>query len=139
MKTPARQEEGLPGWVSTVVKVLVPIGLLIGAWYLLTNLLHVPFKLWFPIILVLGLGIFVFFKARLHKPWHINKEGRCIAGSPERRLGCRHFTHGARIGIGCGRQREDGLCAHRVGWSSLRPKRPSRGSQPPTTGGRKRP
>ena len=110
------KEPLLPEWVSKWAKILLPLGILIGIWWLNDRFIHLKGIYWIPTLIGLILGLLIFFVGRYYKHWYVNREGRCVAGKPEIRLRCRHHYPGPRLGMGCGRHREDGLCAHKVGW-----------------------
>ncbi len=75
--------------------------------------LHLPAKIVTPAVAALALFGIVYFGGRYYKPFRYDKKaGRCIAKNAKERTGCRHYMPGARLGGGCGRQREDRGCRY---------------------------
>jgi len=105
----------VPEWVVTFGVILGPIAVVVGVYYLLNNVLNVPGKIAFPITIVLIAGLAIYFGGRFYKPFHVDSDGRCTARGATGATGrasCRRFMPGARLGGGCGRQREDGKCRY---------------------------
>lgn len=102
----------VPEWVMTFTYILGPIAVVAGVYYLLSNVLDVPGNVALPITVVLIGGLAIYFGGRFYKPFHVDREGRCTARGAKERAGCRRFMPGARLGGGCGRQREDGKCRY---------------------------
>jgi hypothetical protein len=100
----------LPPWVMSIALKAGPIVALAVLYYLLNNVFRVPPRVALITLVVLGVATLVYFGGRFYKPYHVSKEGRCIASGAKQRLGCRHYIPGARLGGGCGRLREDGRC-----------------------------
>jgi len=131
------KEPLLPEWVTKWIKILLPIGGFIGIWLLNDRYFHLQAIYWIPTLFVLVLGVLIFLLGRLYKPYFVNKEGRCIASGRINRVKCRHYVLGARLGMGCGRQREDGYCIRKVGMGRVKPT-PQKSKSDKTTQERKR-
>jgi len=110
MRQTRSQEPLLPPWVAAIGLRLGPLAVLSGLYFVLTKILHVPARILIPTLGVLALAAFVYFVGRLYKPFRVDKQGRCTARSGKERMSCRHFIPGAKLGAGCGRLRESGLC-----------------------------
>ncbi len=105
-------EELLPPWLMSIGRILGPLALLVGVWWL-TGVLNLPRLVVLPLILGLTFAAVVYLGGRYYKPFRIEKNtGRCIAKNAKERLACRHFMPGARLGGGCGRLREDRGCRY---------------------------
>jgi hypothetical protein len=101
-----------PEWVVTFGVILGPIAAVAGIYYLLSSVFDVPGRIAFPVTIVLIVGLAIYFGGRFYKPFHIDRDGRCTARGAKERASCRRFMPGARLGGGCGRQREDGKCRY---------------------------
>ncbi|MBN1459599.1 MAG: hypothetical protein JXA57_08675 [Armatimonadetes bacterium] len=102
-----------PPWVLSVGKILGPILVLIGIWWLFTSVFKLPAKVMTPAIALLVLFVAIFLGGRFYKPFYVEKgTGKCIAKGAKQRMNCRHYIPGARLGGGCGRQREDRTCRY---------------------------
>jgi hypothetical protein len=99
-----------PPWVMGIALRAGPIVVLALLYYLLNHVFRVPSHIALWSLIIVGFATLIFFGGRFYKPYYVNKEGRCVAGGAKQRLGCRHYFPGARLGGGCGRQREDGRC-----------------------------
>jgi len=98
--------------MMTILVTVGPIAVVAGIYFLLANVFHVPGKISLPVTIALVLGLAIYFGGRLYKPFHVNRDGRCIARGAKVRAGCRHYIPGAKLGGGCGRLREDGKCRY---------------------------
>jgi hypothetical protein len=100
-------------WMITSAKIIGPLAVLGLLYWLLTSVFNVPPKIFWPVVTVLGLSGIIYFGGRYYKPFHYDKAtGRCTARGAKQRLSCRRYFPGARLGGGCGRQREDGRCRY---------------------------
>ncbi len=110
------EEPLFPPWIVAIAVRLGPLAGLAVIWYVVTRVLRVPGSIATPVLLVCALAAVIYFGGRFYKPFHVDKKtGRCTARRAKDRLTCRHFFPGARIGGGCGRQREDGRCRYLLG------------------------
>jgi|GEM_PF-1996130 hypothetical protein len=112
MRQQKDEEPLLPPGLMTAILVIAPLLVLVGMWWLLSDVMKVPAKIWAPIIGVLGIAAAIYFGGRLYKPFYVDKTGRCIAKGPKEREKCRHYIPGARLGGGCGRLRDDRKCRY---------------------------
>jgi len=112
--SPVQDEEPLfPPWIVAIAVRAGPLIALALIWWLLNSVLKIPSKILTPTLGVLGLGALIFFGGRFYKPFYYDKKtGRCIARGAKQRQACRHYFPGAKLGGGCGRQREDGRCRY---------------------------
>ena len=102
----------LPPWAMSFAKILVPLLVVIGLWWLMGKL-HLPTKIVTPALAVLAIFIVTYVGGRYYKPFRYDKrQGRCIAKNAKERMSCRHYMAGAQLGRGCGRQREDRGCRY---------------------------
>ena len=107
------EEPLLPPWIMSIVVRAGPLAVLFGVWWLVTRVINVPSNIATPVLIVLALAVAIYLGARLYKPFHVEKgTGKCMARGAKQRAECRHFFPGARMGGGCGRQREDGRCRY---------------------------
>jgi hypothetical protein len=112
MKRPESEEPLLPPWVRTVALRLAVLGAVIVLYVLFTRVLNLPLPYLIPSLAVVGLAAAIYYGGRFYKPFHVNKDGKCVAGSAKNRPTCRHYMPGARLGGGCGRLRENGRCRY---------------------------
>jgi hypothetical protein len=86
-------------------------------WYVLSALLHLSFKIWIPIVLVVTVVEAVFVLGQLYKPFLVDKKGKCIGSrgsvKSDSMEKCRHYFPGSQYG-GCGRREENGMCRLRM-------------------------
>jgi hypothetical protein len=110
----AHDDEPLfPPWIVTIAKIIGPLALLGLIYWVLTSVARIPGNILIPVLAVLALATVIYFGGRYYKPFHYDKAaGRCGARGAKQRMSCRHFIPGARLGGGCGRQREDGRCRY---------------------------
>lgn len=110
----AEDEEPLfPPWVAMLGLRLGPLAVLFGVWWVFTRVIRIPSGIVTPLLIGLALAAAIYFGGRLYKPFHIEKgTGRCTARGANQRKSCRHYFPGAKLGGGCGRQREDGRCRY---------------------------
>jgi len=102
-----------PPWVVSIAVKVGPILVLIGIWWFLTSVLKIHAKILLPTLVLLVLFLAIFIGGRFYKPFYVEKgTGRCIAKGAKQRMACRHYIPGARLGGGCGRQREDRRCRY---------------------------
>ena len=107
------EEPLFPPWVAALGLRLGPLAVLFGIWWLITRVINIPSNIATPVLAVLVLTGAIYFGGRLYKPFHVEKgTGKCMARGAKQRQACRHYMPGARIGGGCGRQREDGRCRY---------------------------
>ncbi|HUU54635.1 MAG TPA: hypothetical protein VMY87_06930 [Armatimonadota bacterium] len=107
------EEPLFPPWIVAIVVRVGPLAVLFAVWWVVTRMLKVPSAVATPLLIVLALSVAIYLGARLYKPFHVEKgTGKCIARGAKQRQECRHYFPGARIGGGCGRQREDGRCRY---------------------------
>jgi hypothetical protein len=104
----------LPPWLMSAVLMLGPIAGVAVLYYLLRVVFRVPGAVSMWTAIVLAVAVAVYLGGKFYKPYRVNKEGRCVASGARQRLACRHYMPGARLGGGCGRQREDGRCRRMV-------------------------
>lgn len=112
---PAKDEEPLlPPKLMTAIRIIGPLAALIGLWVLLRKLSLPPFILT-GIIPALALAAVIYVGGRYYKPYRVDKATkRCLAKGAQERASCRHYIAGAKLGGGCGRQREDRKCRYLV-------------------------
>ena len=107
------EEPLLPPWVAAVAKIIGPLAVAALIYWLLASVFDIPVKILVPVLGALGLAVAVYFGGRYYKPFYYDKStGRCTARQAKQRMACRHYFPGARLGGGCGRQREDGRCRY---------------------------
>jgi hypothetical protein len=106
------EEPLVPPWMMTIIVTAGPIAVVAGIYYLLSHILHVPGKISLPVTIALVLGLAIYFGGRLYKPFHVDRNGKCIAHGANERAACRHYIPGAKLGGGCGRLREDRRCRY---------------------------
>lgn len=106
------EEPLFPPWIITSAKILGPLLVFAGIYWLLSKVLNLPARYLLPALLVLAVALAIYLGGRFYKPFFVDKEGRCTARNAEERRRCRHFIPGARLGGGCGRLREDGRCRY---------------------------
>jgi hypothetical protein len=107
------EEPLLPPWIMAIVVRGGPLALFFAVWWVVTRILNVPSNIATPALILLALSVAVYLGGRFYKPFHVEKgTGKCIARGAKQRQSCRHYFPGARIGGGCGRQREDGRCRY---------------------------
>jgi hypothetical protein len=105
------EEPLLPPWVMSIAVRLGPLAVLFGLYFLFTRVLDIPSKIVTPTMAVLIIGAVAYFGGRLYKPFYADKKtGACTARGPEQRRACRHYFPGAKLGGGCGRQKDNGQC-----------------------------
>jgi len=113
MGQPRDDEPLLPPWIASLAMKVGPVLALIGIWWFLTSVLKLNAKIMAPALVVLVVSLAVFLGGRFYKPFYVEKgTGRCIAKSAKERMACRRYMPGAKIGGGCGRQREDRRCRY---------------------------
>lgn len=112
MKSTSDQEPLLPPWAKRWAIALGPLVVLVLVWYLLGQVAGVPAVVLWPTVGVIGLAALIVLGGRLYKPFYVNKQGRCTASGAAQRQGCRHYIPGARLGGGCGRLTERGICRY---------------------------
>ena len=109
--SPTPEEEPLlPPWVMAAVVRIGPVAVVFGLYFLLTSVLHLPGKILAPAMALVAIGVVVYIGGRFYKPFHVDKTGRCVAKGASERRGCRHYMPGAKLGGGCGRQKDNGQC-----------------------------
>jgi hypothetical protein len=102
-----------PPWIVSIGRILGPILVLTGIWWFFTSVLRLEPKIMTPALVVLVLVLAIFLGGRFYKPFHVEKgTGKCIAKGAKQRRACRHYMPGAKLGGGCGRQREDRRCRY---------------------------
>ena len=107
------EEPLLPPWIMAIVVRGGPLALFFAVWWVVTRILNVPSNIATPALIVLALSVAVYLGGRFYKPFYVEKgTGKCVARGAKQRHSCRHYFPGARIGGGCGRQREDGRCRY---------------------------
>ena len=107
------EEPLFPPWIVAIAVRVGPLAVLFGVWWVVTRVMKVPSNIATPVLIVLALSVAIYLGGRFYKPFHIEKgTGKCIARGAKQRQECRHYFPGARIGGGCGRQREDGRCRY---------------------------
>jgi len=107
------EEPLFPPWIMGIVVRVGPLAVLFGVWWVITRMLKVPSNIATPALIVLALSVAIYLGGRFYKPFYVEKgTGKCIARGAKQRQTCRHYFPGARIGGGCGRQREDGRCRY---------------------------
>ncbi len=112
MSQKKEEEALLPPWAASVAKMLVPLGVVVGIWVLLSKL-NLPAAVVIPSVLGLLLAVTIYFGGRYYKPFRIDRAtARCIAKTVTDRKTCRHYMPGAKLGGGCGRLREDRGCRY---------------------------
>ncbi len=112
MSQKRHEEPLLPPWVAALGLKLAPLFVVGLLYYLLNTVFRVPGKIAVPVLIVAVLAVLIYFGGRFYKPFYAGRDGRCTARGAKQKAGCRHYMMGARLGGGCGRHREDGLCRY---------------------------
>lgn len=105
------EEPLLPPWVKNFFMKLAPIAGLIVVYVILSKAGVSP-AISTPVLIVLVLAALIYFGGRFYKPFHVNKDGKCLAKGAREREGCRQYIPGAKMGGGCGRLMENGRCRY---------------------------
>ena len=112
-----KKSEGSAGSVTGILRKASPLLVFAFAYYVLSFLMNLSYKVWIPVALGVTLIEAIIVLGRLYKPFFVDKKGKCIANrdsmKPDSMENCRHYFPGSQFG-GCGRREENGLCRLRM-------------------------